>query len=44
MCGIFGCIIGDENVASLIHAALHRLEYRGYDSVGEATIKEEVFL
>jgi glucosamine--fructose-6-phosphate aminotransferase (isomerizing) len=38
MCGIFGCILKDGDVAPLIHAALKRLEYRGYDSVGEATI------
>jgi len=37
MCGIFGCIVRDGNAAPLIHAALRRLEYRGYDSVGEAT-------
>lgn len=40
MCGIFGCISKNQNVAPLIHAALKRLEYRGYDSVGEATIHE----
>jgi glucosamine--fructose-6-phosphate aminotransferase (isomerizing) len=39
MCGIFGCILKDGNVAPLIHAALKRLEYRGYDSVGEATLQ-----
>jgi glucosamine--fructose-6-phosphate aminotransferase (isomerizing) len=38
MCGIFGCILKDEKAAPIIHAALKRLEYRGYDSVGEATI------
>jgi glucosamine--fructose-6-phosphate aminotransferase (isomerizing) len=38
MCGIFGCILKDEAVAPLIHASLKRLEYRGYDSVGIATI------
>jgi len=38
MCGIFGCILKDGNAASIIHAALKRLEYRGYDSVGEATL------
>ena len=38
MCGIFGCILKDENAAPVIHAGLKRLEYRGYDSVGEATI------
>jgi len=38
MCGIFGCVLKDGNAASTVHAALKRLEYRGYDSVGEATI------
>ncbi|RLI22473.1 glutamine--fructose-6-phosphate transaminase (isomerizing) [Candidatus Bathyarchaeota archaeon] len=40
MCGIFGCILKDGNAAPVIHSALHRLEYRGYDSVGEATLHE----
>jgi len=40
MCGIFGCILKNGEVAPLIHAALKRLEYRGYDSVGEATVNE----
>ncbi len=38
MCGIFGCVAKNSKVAPLIHAALKRLEYRGYDSVGVATI------
>ena len=39
MCGIFGCVLHDgKEAAPLIHAALKRLEYRGYDSVGEVTI------
>jgi len=38
MCGIFGCILKNGNAAPVIHAALKRLEYRGYDSVGEATL------
>jgi len=38
MCGIFGCILKDSQAAPVIHAALKRLEYRGYDSVGEATV------
>ncbi|MEM3577189.1 MAG: glutamine--fructose-6-phosphate transaminase (isomerizing) [Candidatus Bathyarchaeia archaeon] len=42
MCGIFGCILKDGNAAPTIHAALERLEYRGYDSVGEATIHNSV--
>jgi glucosamine--fructose-6-phosphate aminotransferase (isomerizing) len=40
MCGIFGCILKNSEVAPVIHAALKRLEYRGYDSVGEATVNE----
>jgi len=38
MCGIFGCIMTEGNAAPIIHASLKRLEYRGYDSVGIATI------
>ena len=38
MCGIFGCIVHNGEAAPVIHAALKRLEYRGYDSAGEATI------
>jgi len=40
MCGIFGCVLREGNAAPIIHAALKRLEYRGYDSVGEATISD----
>ena len=39
MCGIFGCVLKEGNAAPLIHASLKRLEYRGYDSVGVATIQ-----
>lgn len=38
LCGIFGCLLNDGKAAPIIHSALKRLEYRGYDSVGEATI------
>ncbi len=38
MCGIFGCIQKDGDAAPIIHASLKRLEYRGYDSVGIATL------
>ncbi|MGN6549498.1 MAG: glutamine--fructose-6-phosphate transaminase (isomerizing) [Pararhizobium sp.] len=37
MCGIVG-IVGKEPVAALLVDALKRLEYRGYDSAGVATI------
>jgi glucosamine--fructose-6-phosphate aminotransferase (isomerizing) len=40
MCGIFGCALKNDEVAKTIHASLKRLEYRGYDSVGEATLHE----
>ena len=41
MCGIIG-IIGREDVADRLLAGLRRLEYRGYDSSGIATIHEGV--
>jgi glucosamine--fructose-6-phosphate aminotransferase (isomerizing) len=40
MCGIFGCLLYDGDAAPIIHAGLKKLEYRGYDSVGEATISD----
>src|SRR5271166_674013 len=39
MCGIVG-ILGREPVAPLLVDALKRLEYRGYDSAGVATLEE----
>ena len=39
MCGIVG-IVGSRPVAPLIVDALKRLEYRGYDSAGVATLQE----
>ena len=39
MCGIVG-VIGREAVAGQIVEALKRLEYRGYDSAGVATLEE----
>src|ERR1700728_394934 len=41
MCGIIG-IIGREPVAPLLVDALKRLEYRGYDSAGVATLEHGV--
>ena len=38
MCGIFGCILKSGKAAPTIHGGLKKLEYRGYDSVGIATI------
>lgn len=40
MCGIFGCIYCADDVAKAIHHGLERLEYRGYDSAGVATIHD----
>ena len=37
MCGIVG-YIGSEPAAPILHRALERLEYRGYDSAGVATV------
>ena len=37
MCGIFG-YLGYSRAAPIIYSALKRLEYRGYDSVGIATL------
>src|SRR4051794_5646633 len=37
MCGIVG-VIGSHQAAPLLMEALHRLEYRGYDSAGIATL------
>jgi glucosamine--fructose-6-phosphate aminotransferase (isomerizing) len=38
MCGIFGCILRNGQAAPIMRKALERLEYRGYDSVGQATV------
>ncbi len=40
MCGIIGVIQSHGEVAPLLHQALKRLEYRGYDSVGVTTISD----
>ncbi len=37
MCGIVGCV-ADEPVAGLLLEGLRRVEYRGYDSAGMATL------
>jgi len=41
MCGIFGCVLKEGNAAPIIHTSLKRLEYRGYDSVGIATLNNK---
>ncbi len=39
MCGIVG-ILGSTPVAGLVVDSLKRLEYRGYDSAGVATLED----
>ena len=39
MCGIIG-VLGKHEVAPILVEALKRLEYRGYDSAGIATVNE----
>jgi glucosamine--fructose-6-phosphate aminotransferase (isomerizing) len=39
MCGIIGCV-NDEAVAPILLQGLKRVEYRGYDSAGVATVSE----
>lgn len=38
MCGIFGCSLSKGSAATIIHEGLKKLEYRGYDSAGLATM------
>ena len=39
MCGIVG-YVGHRDALSVIVPGLHRLEYRGYDSAGIATVND----
>ena len=42
MCGIFGIVTSEkQDLGSLLTEAGHRLSYRGYDSVGIATIQSD---
>lgn len=43
MCGIVGCILNKE-VAPTIIESIKKLEYRGYDSVGIATLTDKINL
>lgn len=40
MCGIVGCILSEGRAAPVLLEALKRLEYRGYDSAGIATLSD----
>ena len=43
MCGIVGCILKEnKNVAPILFNCISKLEYRGYDSVGLATFKDNI--
>lgn len=42
MCGIVGCILKDKKAAPVLLECVRRLEYRGYDSVGIATLSSEI--
>ena len=39
MCGISACVLKHGNVGPFLYDSLKRLEYRGYDSVGEAVLE-----
>ena len=42
MCGIVG-VVGAKNPINIIIEGLKKLEYRGYDSAGIATIDDKKF-
>lgn len=45
MCGIVGCVLKkDRNAAPILKESIKRLEYRGYDSVGVATVTNKINL
>ena len=39
MCGIIGCV-NEAEVATILVEGLKRMEYRGYDSAGAATLND----
>ncbi len=41
MCGIVGCVL-DREIAPTILESIKKLEYRGYDSIGIATITDSI--
>ncbi len=44
MCGIVGCILKDseKSVAPILLECVENLDYRGYDSVGIATVDGKI--
>jgi len=44
MCGIAACILNNEKAAPILWECVKRLEYRGYDSVGIATLDSKIIL
>ena len=46
MCGIVGCILKDKEkpVAPILLECVENLDYRGYDSVGIATIDDRIYV
>jgi glucosamine--fructose-6-phosphate aminotransferase (isomerizing) len=43
MCGIVACLLND-NAATVLLECVRKLEYRGYDSVGIATLSGEIYI
>ncbi len=43
MCGIIGCILkNNKNAAPILLDCISKLEYRGYDSIGIATVDKDI--
>ncbi|MCK4408600.1 MAG: glutamine--fructose-6-phosphate aminotransferase, partial [Candidatus Eisenbacteria sp.] len=40
MCGIIGCVAKDKDIVPVLMEGLRRVEYRGYDSAGIATVTD----
>ena len=43
MCGIVACLLND-NAATVLLECVRKLEYRGYDSVGIATLSGDIYI
>ena len=42
MCGIVGCVLKNDKAAPVLLECVKKLEYRGYDSVGIATLSSKI--